>query len=159
MDVAITVRPVGKAIVFGDTKEGSFGLRLADSMRVRGGDGRIVNSEGQRDTAAWGKRAAWVDYYGTVEGETIGVAIFDHPKSFRHPTYWHVRDYGLFAVNPFGIHDFDRGQPADAGNHTVSPGESLRLMYRLIFHRGSTEEARIADLWAQYTEPPVVVVR
>jgi len=159
LDVEITIRPTGKPLVFGDTKEGTLGMRLADSMRLRGGDGHIANSQGVRDKDTWGKRADWVDYYGSVDGQTVGVAILDHPKSFRHPTYWHVRDYGLFAANPFGIHDFESGQPATAGNHTVPLGGSITFRYRLIFHRGTTESARIADLYADYADPPTVTVR
>jgi len=159
LDVTITVKPEGAPLVFGDTKEGSFGLRLADSMRLRGGDGRIVNSEGLTDGATWGKRAAWVDYYGSVNGATVGVAILDHPSSFRHPTYWHVRDYGLFTANPFGIHDFEPNRPAGSGNHTVPMGGSLTLRYRLLFHTGTATTARVADWWAEYAKPPMVTVK
>jgi len=35
-------------------------------------------------------------------GKTVGIAVFDHPSNPRHPTTWHVRDYGLFAANPLG---------------------------------------------------------
>jgi hypothetical protein len=104
------------------------------------GEGRIVNSAGDTDGAAWGKKAAWCDYYGPVGGETVGVAIFDHPENLRHPTTWHVRDYGLFAVNPFGLHDFDpalKNNP-NAGDHLTPEGQTLRFRYRLLLHRGTT---------------------
>lgn len=159
LDISITMKPVGEALVFGDTKEGSFGLRLADSMRLRGGDGHIVNSEGLTDGATWGKRAAWVDYSGTVDGATVGVAILEHPSSFRHPTYWHVRDYGLFTANPFGMHDFEQGMSANAGVHTVPVGGSLELRYRVLVHMGAAKDAAIAERWAEYADPPRVTVR
>jgi hypothetical protein len=158
MDFTLTLKAVGGPLVLGDTKEGSFGLRLADSMRVAGGDGHIETSTGLKDGAAWGKRAEWVDYYGTVDGETVGVAILDNPKNLRHPTYWHVRDYGLFAVNPFGLHDFEKGQPGGAGNYTIPAGGTLTFRYRLLFHKGATADARIADLWAAYSDPPKVEI-
>ena len=63
-------------------------------------------ADGQTNAAAWGKRAEWVDYHGPVDGETVGIAIFNHPSSFRYPTGWHVRTYGLFAANPFAEHSF-----------------------------------------------------
>jgi len=47
------------------------------------------------------KHADWCDYYGSIGGKTVGIAMFDHPSNPRHPTTWHVRDYGLFAANPF----------------------------------------------------------
>ncbi len=158
MDVRIVIRPVGGPIEFGDTKEGSFGLRLADTMRLRGGDGQIISGSGVTGGGTWGKRAPWVDYSGTADGARVGVAILEHPKSFRHPTWWHVRDYGLFCANPFGIHSFEQGKPAGAGAHTVQPGGSLTLMYRLVFHSGDAEQAQIARRWSEYAEPPVVAV-
>jgi hypothetical protein len=158
MDVSIAMQAVGGPLTFGDTKEGSFGLRLADSMRLKGGDGQIVNSEGITGGDTWGKRAAWVDYSGTVEGAKVGVAIFDHPTSFRHPTHWHVRDYGLFCANPFGIHDFERGQPATAGAHTVPSGGQVKFRYRCVFHAGNAQDARIAARWNDYADPPKVRV-
>jgi hypothetical protein len=160
IDYDILLKATEGAVTFGDTKEGSFGIRVAESMRVtkakkKPGEGRIVNSEGQRDLAAWGKRAAWVDYSGPVkydggqESATLGIAIFNHPKSFRFPTHWHVRDYGLFAANPFGIHDFENKQKG-TGNHTLPQGETMSLRYRVIFHRGDAEQARIAEAFNAY---------
>ena len=58
IDVDIQVKAGDKRVVFGDTKEGSFGMRVAGSMRVElGKGGKIINSEGQIDGNAWGKRA------------------------------------------------------------------------------------------------------
>ena len=81
MDFSVTVKSVGGPLVFGDTKEGSFALRLADSMRAavekgKTAEGHILNSEGDKDAKSWGKSAAWCDYYGPVDGKTVGVAIF-----------------------------------------------------------------------------------
>ncbi len=93
-----------KAIVkttFGDSKDGAFSVRVAESMAERKG-GIINNSEGGRTMAqTWGKPASWVDYTGEVDGEKVGIALFEHPSSFHHPSRWHVRDYGLLAINRF----------------------------------------------------------
>ncbi len=163
MDFEVTMKPVGGPLVFGDTKEGSFGIRVPDSMRVVAGKekgaGHIESSTGIKDGATWGKKAAWVDYYGPVEGETLGMAIFDHPSNLRHPATWHVRDYGLFAVNPFGLHDFnnDKEHPK-LGEHTVPEGQSITFRYRVLFHKGGTAEANITDAWNAYSDPPKVEV-
>ena len=152
LDVSITLKPSGKAVLFGDTKEGSFGIRLAETMKEQRG-GTIINSRGQKGMReAWGKPAEWVDYYGPVGTDTVGVAIFDHPDSFRHPTTWHVRNYGLFAANPFGYRDFKHGNRD--GDYTLEQGKTLELRYCLYFHNGTTEDAKIADVYRGFASPP-----
>ncbi len=153
LDFDLTLRASHGELTLGDTKEGMFAVRVAETMRVKGpvAKGHLVNSKGLRDGAAWGKRAQWCDYVGPVGEDTIGVAIFDHPGNFRHPTYWHVRDYGLFAVNPFGLHDFEnRHDEPHLGDHVVPEGESLTFRYRVLVHRGDTVEAKVADQYEAY---------
>jgi len=151
MDFEITIHASEGEVILGDTKEGSMAIRLAPTMRVRGkvGRGHIVNSEGLRDGATWGKRAGWCDYYGPVKGKIVGVAIFDHLQNPRHPTWWHVRDYGLFAANPFGVHNFEK-KPEGAGNITIPSGQSLTFRYRLYFHKGDEKEAKVAEHYRKY---------
>ncbi len=159
MDFSVTVKATSGPLKFGDTKEGSFGLRVPDSIRPAGGMGHIISETGEKDAATWGKRAKWVDYYGPVEGETLGVAIFDCPTNPRYPTYWHVRDYGLFAANPFGIHDFVKGQTKGAGDIDIPAGGTLTFKYRVFFHKGDTADAQVASAFNAFAQPPVVEVR
>ena len=151
LDFEITIHASHGDLAFGDTKEGSFAMRLAPTMRLKGkvGRGHIVNSEGVKDGATWGKRAAWVDYFGPVQGETVGVAIFDHPENPRHPTWWHVRDYGLFAANPFGIHDFEKKEKG-AGDLELKAGDNITFRYRVYIHTGDTESARVSEEFKAY---------
>ncbi len=152
IDFDITLTALADEVKFGDTKEGSFGLRIAESMRAdhKQNKGTIVTSEGLVDGAAWGKPASWVDYYGPVEGETLGIAILNHPSSFRYPTGWHVRTYGLFAANPFGEGDF-RGEQVETA-YTLKKGESLTFRYRVIFHAGDEKQGKIAEAFAKYAK-------
>ncbi|MGD8237165.1 MAG: PmoA family protein [Armatimonadota bacterium] len=160
LDFTITIRATERDLVFGDTKEGSFGIRVAGTMKVTSElGGRILNARGDTDDEAWGKQAEWCDYHGPVNGDTVGVAILDHPSSFRHPTHWHVRTYGLFAVNPFGLHDYLGEGPEDLGNHTVPQGETVTFRYRIFIHEGDTAAAGVEDVYGAYTDPPVVEVR
>ena len=151
MDFEITIHASEGKVVMGDTKEGTMAIRLAPTMRLEGkvGKGHIVNSEGVRDKATWGKRAAWCDYYGPVEGQIVGVAIFDHPQNPKHPTWWHVRDYGLFAANPFGVHNFE-GKPEGTGDITIPSGESLTFRYRFYFHKGDEKQGKVAAHYREY---------
>jgi len=159
LDFDITLKASDSPVMFNDTKEGMFGLRLASSMDVmvkkKKGAGKITNAEGITDLEAWGKASPWVDYVGPVEGETVGVAILNHPDSFRYPTTWHVREYGLFAANPFGWHDFKMDK---SGEYTLPAGESIRFRYRVIFHKGDTPSANIPTAFEGYAKPPVVQV-
>ena len=158
LDFEITIHADHGELTFGDTKEGAMAIRLAESMKVKRGHGNIVNSEGRRDDKndknTWGKRANWVDYFGPVEGKTVGVAIFDHPKNPRHPTWWHVRDYGLFAANPFGVHDFEAASDKTKGNFVIPAGESRTFRYRFYFHDGDEKQARVAEHYDEYVRMP-----
>ncbi|MBI3462299.1 MAG: PmoA family protein [Planctomycetes bacterium] len=158
-DFSVTLKATESPVTFGDTKEGMMGFRVASSMDVDAKQGgRIVNSRGQTDELeagkdrqkhAWGKPAEWVDYYGPVGGDVLGIAVLNHPSSFRFPTHWHVREYGLFAANPFGLHDFT-GSDQVNGSHTIPKGESITFRYRIYIHKGDTEEAKVAEVYRAY---------
>lgn len=137
---------------FGDTKEGSFGVRVAESMKVEAKKGgKIINSAGETDGQAWGRPADWVDYFGPVGNETVGLAIFCHPTSFHHPTRWHVRTYGLFAANPFGVYHFTGDkQPTDGVR--LPKGESLTLRYRVLMHKGDEKTGRIVERYQEFAK-------
>jgi hypothetical protein len=158
IDFDITLTARGK-VVFGDTKEGTFALRVASALEEpRSGTpaqpprtGHILDSQGREgEKQIWGKRADWVDFYGVVDGEALGIAMFDHPSNPRHPTYWHARGYGLFAANIFGVHDFENDNSKD-GSLTLAPGETLRFRYRLVIHPGDVRSAQIARLYQDYS--------
>lgn len=151
IDLDITLTAVDKPVKFGDTKEGTMAIRLSDKLTEnRGGSGTMRNAEGaQKMNAVWGKPSVWVDYSGTLDGQPVGVAMFDHSKNPKHPTTWHSRDYGLFAANPFGDHDFYNDKSKD-GSLTVQPGKSLRFRYRVVIHPGDTSAAKIADLYKDW---------
>jgi hypothetical protein len=159
LDFSIAMSSASGPLRFGDSKEGLFAIRVNEQMKVerKENPGSIVNSAGQKDGEAWGKRAEWVDYHGQVDGKPVGIAMFDSPTNFRHPTYWHVRTYGLFAANPFGISHFTNDKTQD-GSHEVAEGDTYKASYRVYFHEGTPESARVADWYAAYASPPKVSV-
>ncbi|MFO1513638.1 MAG: PmoA family protein [Verrucomicrobiota bacterium] len=159
LDFEITLRASNGDVTLGDTKEGTFAIRLAETMRLKPNKdnagkptGHIVNSAGVRDDKTWGKRAAWCDYYGPVGTNIVGLAIFDHPANPRHPTWWHVRDYGLFAANPFGQHDFESLSDQRAGDLKIPAGQSVTFRYRVVLHEGDEKKGRIAERYADYVK-------
>ncbi|MAE76307.1 MAG: hypothetical protein CMJ85_05505 [Planctomycetes bacterium] len=153
----VTLHATSGDVVFGDTKEGSMALRLHPRLRLRGkrAAGEILNSEGVRDKQCWGKRARWVDYWGPIEDQVVGVAIFDHPKNHGYPCRWHARDYGLAAANPWGVSQFER-KPKGTGDMTLAKGKKLTLRYRFVFHAGGPKRAGIEAEWQRFArdEPP-----
>lgn len=141
IDFEITLKATEGEVKFGDTKEGTMGIRVLPTMRLEGehAKGGILNSEGVSGKEAWGKRAAWCDFFGPDrKGNMVGIAMFNHPENLNHPTYWHARHYGLFAANPFGSKGF-RGE--EEGGHTLKEGEELTLKYRILLHQGKPEDA------------------
>ena len=148
MDATFTAK---QDVKFEDTKEGFFAIRLADALTEKSG-GVITNSEGaQTEKNVWGKRANWVDYDGTLDGHKVGVVICDNAHNFNHPTRWHVRAYGLFAANPFGVKEFDP-QAGEPGGHALKSGYSMRFRYRVIVHPGDVPKKKIADWYSDYSK-------
>jgi hypothetical protein len=149
IDCVFTIRASEGPVEFGDTKEGTFAIRVVKALDSP--PGHMVNSNGGAgEKAIWGKRADWVDYYGRVAGEDVGIAIFDHPQNFRHPTYWHARGYGLFAANPFGLREFTRDRRQNGG-YSIPAGGSLIFRYRVLIHHGDYRDAQVADAYKRYT--------
>ena len=137
-------------VKFGDTKEGTFAIRLAKALEETKTGTMRAASGATKEKNVWGIASPWVDYSGTIEGESLGMAIFDHPKNPRHPTYWHSRSYGLFAANPSGLHDFLRDKTKD-GSLQLKVGEKLHFRYRVLIHPGDTEAAGIAKLYEAWS--------
>ena len=84
----------------------------------------------------------------------MGIAIFDSPKNPKHPAYWHARDYGLFAVNQFGEHDYYNDKSRN-GSVTIDPGKSLTFKYRVIIHPGDSVTSRLAAQYRIWSEKQV----
>lgn len=150
VDVDTTFTADVDEVVFGDTKEGTFAVRVAETMKVDAKlGGKIVNSEGQVDGAAWGQPAKWVNYTGPINGKTYGIAMFCHPETFNYPNRWHVRTYGLFAANPFGVQPFTGQAEATAGVK-IKKGEELKFRYRVMWHRDITDVKVLEQLFQEY---------
>ena len=152
IDFESTLTALDQPLKFGDTKEGFFAIRLSDKLAEKGGTGKMTNAAGATGMKdVWGKPSPWVDYSGTLDGEPIGVAIFDANRNPKHPTTWHARDYGLFAANPFGDHDFYNDKEKD-GSMIVAPGKSMHFRYRIVIHPGDVNSAKIADMYKAWKQ-------
>ena len=156
LDATVTFTASEGDVRFGDTKEGGIlSARVASSMEVKreGSRGRIETSLGALNEAeTWGKRAAWCDYSGLVNGRIVGLALLDHPRNPRYPTYWHVRNYGLMTANPFG-ESFFVGPERD-GSYVLPAGESATFRYRVLIHAGRAADGGVAGRYLDWIFPP-----
>lgn len=157
IDRITTLTAADTTVLFSDTKEGMFGIRVARQLELpvdgmvtlldasgkpsaqkvkasEGATGNYRSSKGVSGEEVWGTRAEWMNLYGIIEGEKVSVAVCDHPGNPGFPTYWHARGYGLFAANPFGLSDFTKGK--ESFNFTLRPGESTTFRYRVIISSG-----------------------
>ena len=139
-------------VKFGDTKEGSFALRVSPTLRHEGkvAKGHIANSEGQTDKKAWGKRARWVSYYGPDSSlKDVTVTMMDHPSNHNHPTFWHARTYGLLTANPFGEKSFTKN---GNGNYTLKKGDSLTQKYGLLMQTGTFKKDSVEKAYQAFAK-------
>jgi hypothetical protein len=158
-------------VVFHDDKDGMLGLRVAhflesaaaapETLRdangiatpvaasTAGATGVYRTSEGKVGDAAWGSRAKWCELSATTpDGKPETIAVLDHPSNPNYPTYWHARDYGLFAVNPLGAHGFDPKTPAL--NFTLDKGSSATFRYRILFISGTVTPDALNLAWDSF---------
>jgi hypothetical protein len=139
-------------ITFGDTKEGSMGVRVNDEIVTKNG-GHFYNAEGKKDELAiWGHPSAWCDYVGQIDGKiakTAGIAVFDDPEN-KPQACWHARGYGLMAANPFGR---TKSFPSQKGNTDLvklAKDGHLKLRYGILLHAGDTKEGKVAEAFEAF---------
>jgi len=155
-------------VSFKDNKEGMFGIRVSRALEFptdrpqllvgadgkpntektinnEGVSGNYLSSEGLEGSGVWGTRAKWMKLYGKLDGEAASITIVDHPSNPGYPTYWHARDYGLFAANPLGQSVFSKGK--EQLNFSLKAGEKVTFRYQILVHSGSElSKTKIDDI-------------
>lgn len=142
MDWTITLKATSKPVVLGKTKEGGFSVRVATELTGRGGGKMVDSLGGEGEPAIRAKTAPWADNYGVIEGKIVGIALLNHPTSFRAPPDWHVRAYGLFASSVLMNKD----------SHTLDPATPITLKYRVYAHKGDPKEAGVEAVYQGYAQ-------
>ena len=123
---------------FGDQEEMGLGIRVTTPIAVTQG-GQIRNRDGRtNEKQVWGKMSAWCDYSGLVGNHRIGMTLMPDPANFRR-CWFHARDYGFCAANPFGRNAFTRGEKSKI---TVARGASLKLRFGIFLHAQPKNEPR-----------------
>jgi hypothetical protein len=145
-------------IIFGDTKEGSFGVRVNQEMRaqlptggtVTAADRTAVSAPAKDNLPVWGQLSDWNDYSGTVDGKAAGIAVFDHPSN-PYRAAWHTRAYGLMAANPFGR--AKSGFPSQKGKTDLvrlEKGKGLTFKYAVYAHSGDVKSGKVAEAYEAF---------
>ncbi len=180
IDFDVTITALEDNVTFGDTKEGSLGVRLPSPTAVTSKSknktwgGHIINREGDKDAQVWSKKSGWINYVGPAEAflvgdeleaelskgndsddfplTTIGVAILNGSNSLSSIPWSHVRDYGLMAINPFGQREFEPQNPKANGAQKLNKGESLYFSFRILIHNGSLASEDIEKAYNDFLE-------
>ena len=131
-------------IVFGDQEEMGMGIRVNSPVAERFG-GKITNADGKVGAdECWGQASKWIDYSGEVEGKPVGMTIMPSPNNFR-PSWYHARNYGFIAANPFGREAMKQGEKSAV---PVEPGEKFKLGFAVLVH--SKPDVDIEKVYAEY---------
>jgi hypothetical protein len=126
------------------TNHSLLSIRMDPDLAVING-GTMVNAEGESgEKETFGKRSAWMDYYGSRMGSTEGIAILQHPSNAWYPAPWFTRDYGFFSPTPMYW-------PENGENTQLQKGQIVRLRYRVLIHAGDPDEADIEGHFNRYT--------
>ena len=176
IDLGIDLTAKCPRVLFEDIEEGMLAIRVSDYLREDNpeispepgrllpdesisGTGRYFSSNG--DVTAknvWGKRARWVALQGLRKDKVVGIAILNHPASINYPTYWHVRNYGLFSANPLGQGDFQRQRPRKYRKNKVIPlrltleeGETAHFRFLVIIYEGFRTNEQIEKRFKKFT--------
>ncbi|MDX2037712.1 MAG: PmoA family protein [Isosphaeraceae bacterium] len=142
--------PGDRAATLGKTPFGLVGVRMAKTIGVNDGGGRIRNSEGgegeQGPSGVFWKHARWVDYSGPIaRGATEGITLLDHPGNPDHPAGFHVRSDGWMGAS------LTLDRPLK-----IEPGKPLRLRYGLYVHSGTPDRAALDRRWKAFAEARVL---
>ena len=165
IDFSIDLTAQDTEVVFGDTKEGMFAIRVAPWLRetaqsswVKGATGtaRYLSSNGdEMEKNVWAKRARWVRLQGKKDGKIIGIAILNHPTSVNYPTFWHARGYGMFSANPLGQYVYEKArgkQNPQLFNLTLQPGQAAHFRFRIIIYEGPRTKEQLEQRFEQFAK-------
>ncbi len=141
IDFDITIEPLTDVAIL-KSNHALFSARVVPELSVKSG-GTLVNAEGKTtEKGTWGVNSAWCDYYGTRNGATEGIAIFDNPNNRWFPCKWFTRDYGFFSPTPMNW--------LEGGKLQLPKAKMLKLQYRVVVHAGDTQTARIEEMFKLY---------
>lgn len=143
IDLESELETTAEPLVAGTEGFGFIGVRMAKTIGVHDGGGRILNSEGAvNEAACFRKPARWVDYSGPVSGDTDeGITLLDHPQNLNHPVEFHVRNDGWMGA-----------ATTLRAPYRFEPGMPLRLKYGLLVHGANVTTEILEAEWKIFSE-------
>ena len=173
IDRTTSLKALIDEVNFTDNKEGMFAIRVSRELelpsnkpttlvdshgvatRVEKMDNTYVkgnyrSAEGIEGKEVWGTRCRWMKLGSEINGEKVFLVIIDHPDNVGYPTYWHARDYGLFAANTLGQKIFSNGEKEL--NFSLNKGETATFRYRLVVASEDLSDAQINKLADEYAK-------
>ena len=130
-------------VIIEKTNHSLFSGRMDADLAVING-GTMINSNGEKgEKETFGKKAAWIDFYGKRGDKQEGMAILQHPSNEWYPAPWFTRDYGFFSPTPMYW-------PQNDKETTLKKGQTIKLKYRVLVHSGDTSSAKIAEQFEKY---------
>jgi len=126
------------------TNHSLFSARMAVDLSVRNG-GTMINAEGLKgEKETFGKKSAWIDYYGKRGTGFEGLAILQHPSNPWYPAPWFTRDYGFMSPTPMYWPDNDKDM-------FFKKGTVLTLRYLVLVHAGDHIQAKVGEVFERYS--------
>lgn len=173
IDRTTTLTAVIDEVKFTDNKEGMFAIRVARELelptekpaklmdshgavtKVEKMDNTFVkgnyrSADGVEGKEVWATRSRWMKLASEINGEAVALVIIDHPANTGYPTYWHARDYGLFAANTLGQKVFSKGK--NELNFSLKKGESVTFNYRLVVAAENLTDDQINKMADEYAK-------
>lgn len=130
-------------VIIEKTNHSLFSGRMDADLAVING-GTMINSNGEKgEKDTFGKKAAWIDFYGKRGDKQEGMAIIQHPSNEWYPAPWFTRDYGFFSPTPMYW-------PQNDKETSLKKGQTIKLKYRVLVHSGDTSAAKIAEQFEKY---------
>jgi len=165
IDHISTLTAVNGPVIFGDSKEGLFAIRVdrafempsnealiftddkgnptkVESVDNTGVTGMYSSSNGLKGDAVWGTRNDWVILSGISNNIPVSIAMFDNPKNPGYPAYAHARGYGLFSINNLGQNSYDPKK--EKTMLKIEKDKSVTLYHRFYVRSGSVLTAEEA---------------
>ena len=171
-DVFVTLRPApqgwtlelqndflatAEGVEFRKSNFGVLGLRVAKSLSVVFGGGKITGADGfEGEPDLFGKPNRWIDYSGPIytdanisQPTVEGLTLIDHAKNPSYPAKWHVRADGWIG-------------PSISRDSAVLISSETATTYRylLYVHSGGCDPRAINSLADQFdTFPPLQIIK